>query len=172
MREEMPFTPFHLGPATFFGMLLRRNMHMPTFIVANVILDVEPLLVLVLGLKYPLHGYFHTFIIGFFTGLALGLAMFVLEGFLVPFYKLLFLELAAKRNLRQFILAGFSGTMLHILLDSPLYIDIQPLFPLKLNPFYNPSITREIYLLCMVMGALGLVFYILIVLKGIGAQKG
>lgn len=98
--------------------------------------------------------------------------MFVLEGFLVPFYKLLFLELAAKRNLRQFILAGFSGTMLHILLDSPLYIDIQPLFPLKLNPFYNPSITREIYLLCMVMGALGLVFYILMVLKGIGAQKG
>lgn len=68
MLEEMPFTPFHLGPAIFFGMLLRRNMHMPTFIVANVILDVEPLLVLILGLKYPLHGYFHTFIIGFFHG--------------------------------------------------------------------------------------------------------
>jgi hypothetical protein len=64
----MPFIPFHLGPAMFFGMLLRKRMHMPTFIIANVILDVEPLLTVIFGLKYPLHGYFHTFIMGFFTG--------------------------------------------------------------------------------------------------------
>jgi len=48
----MPFTPFHLGPALTIGLPLRRFIHAPTFIVANVIVDVEPFLVMVLGLNY------------------------------------------------------------------------------------------------------------------------
>jgi len=51
----MPFTPFHLGPALGLGLPLRRYVYVPTFILANVIVDVEPFLVLFLGLRYPLH---------------------------------------------------------------------------------------------------------------------
>ena len=63
----MPFTMFHLGPALAIGLPLR-NVHVPTFIVANVILDVEPLLVIFFGLNYPLHGYMHTLLLAFMVG--------------------------------------------------------------------------------------------------------
>ena len=46
----MPFTPLHLGPALFFGMVLLRYIDLPTFLVANVIVDIEPLVILTLGL--------------------------------------------------------------------------------------------------------------------------
>lgn len=82
----MPFTPFHFGPSLGFGLPLKKYVHVPTFAVANVILDVEPFLALVLGLNYPLHGYVHTFLIAFFIGIFLGYTMFLLERFLHSFF--------------------------------------------------------------------------------------
>ncbi len=67
----MPFTPFHFGPTLGFGLSLRGYLHAPTFIIANVIVDVEPFLVLFLGLRYPLHGYLHTFLLALVTGLGM-----------------------------------------------------------------------------------------------------
>ena len=58
----VPFTPFHLGPGLLFGLLLFSYVDLPTFLVASVAVDIEPLLVLSLNLRYPLHGYLHTFL--------------------------------------------------------------------------------------------------------------
>jgi len=157
---SMPFTPFHLGPALCLGLPLRKYMHAPTFIVANVILDVEPFLVIMFGLDYPLHGYLHTFLLAFFVGLALGYALLLLEGYLYPLYKMLLLETDRKTNLKPFVLVGAMGTMLHVLLDSPLYSDIRPLYPLTTNPLYNPALSSEVYSLCVWMGILGIVIYV------------
>ncbi len=41
----MPLTPFHLGPDLFFGLLFFSYVDFPTFLVANVIVDIEPILV-------------------------------------------------------------------------------------------------------------------------------
>jgi hypothetical protein len=156
----MPFTPFHFGPAMVFGLPLRKYLHVPTFLVANVIVDVEPLLVLVLGLNYPLHGYFHTFIFAALTGLALGYVMFTLDRSLVSFYRFFRLVSKDNQNIKTFIVTGVSGAIFHVLLDSPLYSDIRPLFPLALNPFYNPSLSLAMYSFCVWMGILGIVYYI------------
>jgi hypothetical protein len=156
----MPFTPFHLGPALCLGLPLRKYMHAPTFIVANVILDIEPFLVLIFGLEYPLHGYFHTFLLAFFVGLALGYVMLLLERYLYPLYKALLLETDSRTRLKPFVLAGALGTMLHVLLDSPLYSDILPFYPLTANPLYNPALSSEVYSLCVWMGILGAVIYV------------
>jgi hypothetical protein len=155
----MPFTPFHLGPALSFGLPLRKYMHTPTFVVANVIVDVEPFLVLFLGLNYPLHGYLHTFFLAFFVGLALGYVMFYLEKIFHPIFKMLLLEKDQTLNLRSFLAPGVLGTLFHVLLDSPLYSDIRPFYPLTINPLYNPSLTSEVYSFCVWMGILGIVFY-------------
>ena len=159
MGEDMPFTPFHLGPALGLGLPLRKYVHAPTFILANVIVDVEPFLVLFLGLGYPLHGYSHTFFLAFFVGLALGYAMFLLEKVLHPLYKAFLLETGNDLSLKSFMFAGILGTTLHVLLDSPLYDDIRPFYPPAANPLYNPALSSQVYSVCVWMGILGLIYY-------------
>lgn len=155
----MPFTPFHFGPALVLGLPLRRYMHVPTFILANVIVDLEPFLVIILGLRYPLHGYLHTFLLSPFLGLTLGYAMFCLEKIFHPLFKSLLLEKDETLDLRSFLAPGVLGTVFHVLLDSPLYSDIQPFYPVIINPLYNPVLTSEVYSFCGWMGMLGIVFY-------------
>ncbi|MFW9804127.1 MAG: hydrolase [Candidatus Thorarchaeota archaeon] len=164
----MPFTPFHLGPALCLGLPLREYIHTPTFILANVILDIEPFLVLILGLEYPLHGYFHAFLLAFIVGLALGSTMLLLEGYLHPLYRMLLLETDSKTSLKRFVLAGFLGTMFHVLLDSPLYTDIRPFYPLTANPLYNPALSMEVYSLCVWMGIIGAAIYVGLIMRRLG----
>jgi membrane-bound metal-dependent hydrolase YbcI (DUF457 family) len=161
----MPFTPFHLGPALCLGIPLRKYIHAPTFILANVILDIEPLLVLLLGLRYPLHGYFHTFIAAIGIGIAFGLVMFLLERPMHPLYKRLLLETDAPFKKSQFRIAGVLGIMLHVLFDAPLYYDIKPFYPLTANPLYGWASSSEIYLLSAWMGVLGIIFYSLLIVR-------
>jgi len=143
----MPFTPLHLGPAIVFGYLFRRKIHWPTFIVANVLVDVEPFLVLtgILMIKgYPLHGYLHTFIASLLAGSALGYLMFRLDRFLRSSFERLHLAEGAV-GLSGFILGGVLGWSLHVLFDSPLYTDIRPLYPLQSNPFLLSTSLVEFY---------------------------
>jgi hypothetical protein len=163
----MPFTPFHLGPAFALGLPFRKYLHAPTFILANVILDVEPFLVLLLGLRYPLHGYFHTFLLALLVGLGLGYTMFLLEKFLHNFYSVLLLEPNGKLGLKSFMVAGVLGTTIHTLFDAPLYSEMQPFYPLTVNPLYNPSLSTTIYNICVWLGVIGIIYYIyLLVFRG------
>ena len=156
----MPFTPFHFGPALGFGLPLRKYLHVPTFLVANVIVDVEPLLVLVLGLNYPLHGYLHTFLFASLTGLSLGYVVFSFDRFLYPIYEAMKLVVEDNQSLKSYIATGVLGAIFHVLLDSPLYRDIKPLYPFAHNPFYNPNLSLEVYSFCVWMGIIGTFYYI------------
>ena len=159
----MPFTPFHLGPALTIGLPLRRFIHAPTYIVANVIVDVEPFLVMVLGLNYHLHGYLHTFIGAFAVGLVLAYVMYLIDRFVRRLWSKLLLISKGSYSLKEYVIAGVSGTLMHVLLDSPLYTDIRPLYPLTLNPLYDPTSLAQvsifIYDLCTVMVFAGLIYY-------------
>jgi hypothetical protein len=162
---SMPFTPFHLGPAVCLGVPLRNYFHAPTFILANIIIDIEPLIVLTAGLNYPLHGYFHTFLAAVFVGIAFGLVMFFLEKHMHPLYSALQLEQEVKSNKAKFVVAGILGTTLHVLFDSPLYSDIKPFYPLNANPLYGLVSSSEILLVCVWMGVLGVTFYALLLFR-------
>jgi len=132
----MPFTPLHLGPALVLGYVLKKVLHWPTFIGANLIVDIEPLLVFTGLLKdYPLHGYLHTFLTSLIAGSLLGYGMFYVDSFLRTYFKGLALVGEGHEGLRNYILAGVLGWALHVLLDAPLYYDIKPLYPLLTNPF-------------------------------------
>jgi len=58
-EPSMPFTQFHFGPALGFGLLPKGIWHAPTFIVVNVAVNIEPFLVLFLGLRHLLYGCLH-----------------------------------------------------------------------------------------------------------------
>ncbi len=163
----MPFTPFHLGPALFIGIPLRKYLNLPTFLIANIIIDIEPLLVLTYNIYgYPLHGLLHTYLSALITGSILGLILYKLRNILNPVWRLLRLEEKPGQEPMKYIYAGVSGIALHILLDSPLYPDIKPLYPTTLKPLYNPTLSPNIYTLCIILGLIGLINYILLIKKG------
>ncbi len=134
--------------------------------VANVAPDLEPLTVLVLGLRYPIHGYFHTFLAAALAGALLGLIMWVMERWLRGLYRLLYLEPPRYRGgLTSYIVAGVAGWGIHVLLDSPLYSDIRPLYPYLANPLYAPYLYRWVNIACVVMIVAGLLMYTYMVTK-------
>jgi len=155
----MPFTPFHLGPGLLFGLLLFGYIDFPTFLVASVIVDVEPFLVLTLNLSYPLHGFLHSFLGGTLLAFLLAAAMSKVRSSLSPLLS--FFKLDQKLSFKSVLSAALFGVYLHILLDSPLYSDIRPFFPFDFNPFLSSSmfIGFEVYTLCTLSFIGGAVIY-------------
>ncbi len=144
----MPFTPFHLGPALVIGIIFIYYLDFPTLLGASVILDIEPFLVLLLDLNYSLHGFFHSFLGGTLIILPLSIIMFKIRPYLNPIMD--YLKIKQKSSFPNILTASIIGIYLHLLLDAPLYSDMQPFFPLNFNPFINASGTPEIiiYLFC------------------------
>ena len=139
-------------------------MDLPTFLVANVIVDVEPLLVLVFGLDYPLHGYLHTYLIGGIVALILYFVMGQVRPYLDSVIRSI--GLAQEWNKKSIIFATISGIWLHITLDSTLYLDIRPLFPLNLNTFYTGlEAYNTVYSLCWNSGIIAIILFLVIILK-------
>jgi len=156
----LPFTPFHLGPGILFGLLLFSYLDLPTFLVASVIIDIEPLLVLSLNLSYALHGYLHTFLGGTIVAFLLALGMSRFRGALTPLMS--FFKLEQRASFKGIVLASLFGIYLHVLLDSPLYSDIRPFYPLESNPLQGHSmfIGFEIYAFCVVSFIAGGIVYV------------
>lgn len=153
----MPFTPYHLGPALFFGLLLFRYIHFPAFLIANVIIDIEPFLVLFFNLDYPLHGFFHSFAGGSIIAIVLAFFMVKMDKYLQNPAGIL--RLSQDFSSKSIWLASFFGIYLHILLDSPLYGDMKPFYPSALNPFFDNRILFDIYILCILLFITGVVMY-------------
>jgi len=155
----MPFTPFHLGPGLLFGLLLLSYIDFPTFLVASVIVDIEPLLVPTLYLNYPLHGFLHSLLGGTILAFLLAAAMSKVRITLSPLMS--FIKLEQKLSFRSVLSAALFVVYLHILLDSPLYSDIRPFYPFDFNPFLSQSmfIGFELYTLCTLSFIGGAVIY-------------
>lgn len=144
----MPFTPYHLGPGLLVGLLLLSFIDFPTFLIASVIVDVEPFLVLTLNLNYPLHGFFHSLLGGTLVAFLLTLAMYPIRERLSPLLS--FFKLEQQVSFKRILVAALSGIYIHILLDSRMYLDIQPLYPIDYNPFLGSSWLAgdEILIIC------------------------
>jgi len=148
-----------LGPGLLFGLLLFNYLDLPTFLVASVIIDIEPLLALSLNLNYPLHGYLHTFMGGTIIALLLAIAMSRVREALAPLMPLFKLE--QRTSFKGIVLASLSGIFSHILLDSPLYSDIRPFYPLESNPLRSLNMFTGfgIYAFCILsLTAAGIVY--------------
>jgi len=93
-----------------------------------------------------LHGYAHTFIGGGLIGSIWGVLTFLLK---IPISKILrLLKLPSEFTIKQYIVSGALGALLHVLFDSPLYTDIMPFFPITANPLYGLVSRGLMYKLC------------------------
>jgi len=155
----MPFTPYHLGPGLFFGLLLFRYLDFPAFLIANIVVDVEPFLVLAFGLQYPLHGFFHSLIGASLVALVLAVALPRTSSYYEPLLSKLRLSQRLSRG--ETFLASLLGVYSHVLMDSLLYSDIRPFFPLDANPFLRgQSIAGAVYSFCVASFVLGTTLYV------------
>lgn len=133
----MPLTPFHLGPGLLIGLLLLSYIDFATFLVASVIVDVEPIVVIIFDLDYPLHGFFHSFLGGTIVAFLLAAVMSKVRESLSPLLS--FFKLEQKSTFKKILLASLTGIYIHILLDSRMHRDIRPFYPLDFNPFLSSS---------------------------------
>ncbi|NPE28002.1 hypothetical protein HNV12_08510 [Methanococcoides sp. SA1] len=140
----MPFTPFHLGPAFLLGMVFKKKIDIIAVLLASVIIDVRAAIYLFLGHE-PLHGPFHTFIGATVLALLLG-------------YVLIYISHRLGKNLemKPIILGSLIGAWSHVFLDSFLYTDIIPFWPLMSNPLLGAIGSTDIYGLCVLSGVAGL----------------
>ncbi|MFP3951148.1 MAG: hypothetical protein ACLFVP_03270 [Candidatus Bathyarchaeia archaeon] len=145
----MPLTPYHLGPAILIGLILFPRLELSTFLIANVILDVEPFLILLLGWNCPLHGVFHSLTIGTIVGIALAFILYMVRNYLVGFSKAL--RLPQICSFKYFVISSLLGVWLHVALDAFLYPDLQLFYPLSGNillGLIDRSILHEVLAIC------------------------
>lgn len=159
----MPFTPFHLGPSSWIGLLLLKIFDFPALILSSIIVDVEPFLIIVFNLDYPLHGFFHSFLGGFIMAVVCALIIYSLKDWTKKIT--LFLKISQESSFKKILWTSFFGVYLHVLMDSFLYKEMNPLFPLKGNPFLGIFSSQQVYFFCVGSFLIGTVLYYIMFLK-------
>jgi len=154
----MPLTPFHFGPSALIAFPLNKKIDIPIFILANVAIDTEPFIVLVFNLSYPLHGYAHSFLGATIIGLVWGLLAF--KGKDIIKNLMAKIKLPYQTNIKKCIFSGIVGALFHVLLDAPLYANIKPFYPLKINPFYGLISNSLMYKICVLSFVPAIILYV------------
>lgn len=156
----MPFTPFHFGPSACIALPLRKYIDIPVFILANVVVDIEPLAVIAFNLNYPLHGYAHTFLIGTAVGIAWAIISYAGKDKLQWLMK--YLDIPYDTNFKKITISAVLGVWFHLLLDMPLYFDIHPLYPSLFNPLFGLMTNFTMYIVCGISFIPAIVLYMIV----------
>ena len=150
----MPITPFHFGPGALLHAAAPKYVSFLSFCAANVFIDFESLYNLVFR-RYPVHAFFHTYIgatlvLTTVFVLFLGLRS-VASRFSLP-NVLLWRELSSK----QVAIGATLGAYSHVVLDSVMHHDIQPLSPVASSNILLGAISLStLHLACLVCAAVG-----------------
>lgn len=154
----MPFTPYHLGPALLAGVALFPFIDIVAVLVASVVLDIEPMLVLFLNLGGPLHGLSHTYLAATLVSFAVTGVLWLFRNVITAVVSLFGVVQEPKKL--GILAATLFGTYSHVLLDSFLYAEMNPFFPVPGNPFLGLVASAAIYQFCLYCGAIGALLYI------------
>jgi len=157
----MPFTPYHVGPHGCLALPLNRFLDIPVFIGANVIIDLEPLIVMTFNLDYPVHGYCHTLLIGGVLGLLWAFAAYPFRRALKAVMNVI--RLPYSPSLAKMLISGATGACLHVLFDALLYNEMNPSWPLPGNPLYGHFSHKAVYTFCALCFVPTLLIYIALV---------
>jgi membrane-bound metal-dependent hydrolase YbcI (DUF457 family) len=158
----VPFTPFHLGPAFLFGLVLSAAFDLPALLVASVIPDLEPFCVLYFHVSgYPLHGFFHSYLGSSIFAFAVILMVYPFRGLLDRIMTAF--RIPQKSSFKKILFTSFVGVYFHVFLDSFLYEEMMPFYPLQGNPFFNSSSAfgsySVVYGFCGLTALLGIALY-------------
>jgi len=162
----MPFTPYHFGPSGFVGLALRRWIDVPVFVLANVAVDIEVLVIAFFRLGYPPHRYCHTLLIGLVVGILWGLLAYPLRHLFKRLMHLL--RIPYRTSLLKMLISGILGVWLHVLIDGIYHFDVRILWPNKavyLRRMTGYIDQQKIETICLYFFLAAVVPYVLAVLS-------
>jgi len=155
----MPLTPFHLGPSSWIGLVLFKILDFPAFLLASVIVDLEPFFILVFNLGYPIHRFFHTFLGGSLVAILTAIVLYFLKKEIKKIMAVF--KLAQNSSFKKILFSSFAGIYLHILLDSFLNREVKPFYPFENNPLLELFSSEEIYIFCLSSFFIGILIYLI-----------
>lgn len=117
----MPITPLHFGAALPFELALRDRFSTVAFVLANAVMDIQPVLALGFGVPVDVHGWTHSL-----PGASLIAVALTLLGGRLP-------------RRAPYAAGFFAGALSHVALDSLMHHDLSPLWPWREG---NPVIAR------------------------------
>lgn len=140
----MPFTPYHFGPSGFVGLVFRKWIDVPVFVLANVVIDLEVLVIMTFRLGWPYHRYFHTLLFGAIVGAVWGAAAYPLRTFFGTVMR--WCRLSYETTLPKMVLSGALGACMHVLMDGAYHHYTTVFWPnttISLWKILRQYITRE-----------------------------
>lgn len=143
----MPFTPYHFGPSAFFGLTLRKWFDIPVFVLANIIVDIEVLVIRLLGLGWPFHRYTHTLLLGAIAGAIWGIAAYPLRHFFEKIMRML--RIPYQTSLWKMVVSGVLGVWLHVVIDAIYHPDVRIFWPSKARPLYGLIGQKQVKIACI-----------------------
>jgi membrane-bound metal-dependent hydrolase YbcI (DUF457 family) len=147
-----------VGPALLIGFLLYPFLDVPTFVIANVVLDVEPLLVILLGLPQPLHGPFHSLTLSIPVALILAVLVHGFRRFTRPI--MVARMLPQDPGFRDILKTSVIGVWTHVILDALLYPEMRLFYPLTGNPLLGLVPSETVTTFCLASFLLSLPVYL------------
>ncbi|MEM2083772.1 MAG: hypothetical protein QXY18_01750 [Nitrososphaerota archaeon] len=159
----MPFTPFHLGPSSWIGLLLFKKLDFSTLLIASVIVDIEPFFVLFLNMPYPLHGFLHTFLGSSILAILTAIICYLLKNPIQEIMKIF--KLSQNSSFKKIFSTSFFGIYFHILLDAFFYEEMNPFYPFLGNPFFVLFSSNQVYLFCIFSFLIGIALYLIFLLR-------
>ena len=151
----MPFTPYHFGPSGFFALLFKKYLDIPVFMLANVIIDIE---VLILGH----HLYTHTLLLGAVTGVLWAIAAYPLRHFFKKIMQIFLLPY--QTNLWKMIVSGVLSIWLHVIIDGIYHWDVRVFWPSSSKPLYRLISEGNIKIICLCFFVPAIILYVFAVI--------
>ena len=155
----MPFTPLHMGPGILIKALLQGSFSLMVFGWAQVVMDLQPLFVLLTG-EGHLHGFSHTY-----AGATLLAIFSALSGKYLSELGLKLMGITNKHNPIQItwwvaFSSAFIGTYTHVVLDSIMHSDVEPFFPLsQANNMLGFISVGQLHQFCLYSALVGVAIY-------------
>lgn len=153
----MPFTPLHMGPGLLLKACLPTSFSLMVFGWAQIVMDLQPLVAMLTG-RGELHGFSHAWI-----GASLLALVAAVSGKYLGELGLYLIGLRSQLPIRWRAawVGAVIGTASHVLLDSLVHADIQPLAPFSTtNRLFGLLSWEATEWFCLACGALGSGLYL------------
>ncbi len=166
----MPYTPYHLGPSGFIGLTFRKWLDVPVFVLANVIVDLEVLIITQFGLGYPIHRFTHTLLIGSAAGIIWALTAWPLRNLFKMIMQIL--HIPYQTSFLKMLVSGVLGVWLHVVIDSIYHWDVCLFWPnRKMRPLYALVTEQQVEVICLVFLLATVIPYVIAVLSYSKSKK-